>query len=200
MRFFPDRTGYDLLSVNINAVLSQDSGTIEFRNPQQVLHRQCSDQADNVCSDLRPRTSGDDTSHPMAWPAPSSCESVRRLKLTRISQLYSRRSVHNSDCLLVHQHTSLHGLADGHSRPIGVCSCNCDFTSPGSKLRPTAPSISATGKAMLCPVGRPTARAIATPLAYLQQLAVDSIERRAGSERVAQLRRCGTQFPIGHNG
>jgi hypothetical protein len=63
--------------------------------------------------------------------APSSCESVRRLKLTRISQLYSRRSVHNSDCSLVHQHTSLHGLADGHSRPIGVCTCNCDFTSQG---------------------------------------------------------------------
>jgi hypothetical protein len=35
MRFFPDRTGYDRLSVNINAVLSQDSGTIEFRDPNK---------------------------------------------------------------------------------------------------------------------------------------------------------------------
>jgi hypothetical protein len=30
MRFFPDRTGYDRLSVNINAVLSQDTKTAEF--------------------------------------------------------------------------------------------------------------------------------------------------------------------------
>ena len=33
----------------------------------------------------------------------SSCESVRRQKLTRISQRYSRRSVHDSDCSLVHR-------------------------------------------------------------------------------------------------
>jgi hypothetical protein len=37
MRFFPDRTGYDRLSVNINAVLSQDSGTIEFRDPNKYF-------------------------------------------------------------------------------------------------------------------------------------------------------------------
>jgi hypothetical protein len=37
MRFFPDRTGYDRLSVNINALLSQDSGTIEFRDPNKCL-------------------------------------------------------------------------------------------------------------------------------------------------------------------
>jgi hypothetical protein len=37
MRFFTDRTGYDRLSVNINAVLSQDSGTIEFLNPNQYF-------------------------------------------------------------------------------------------------------------------------------------------------------------------
>ena len=37
MRFFPDRTGYDRLSVNINAVLSQDSGTIEFRDPNKCF-------------------------------------------------------------------------------------------------------------------------------------------------------------------
>jgi hypothetical protein len=37
MRFFPDRTGYNRLSVNINAVLSQDSGTIEFRVPNKYF-------------------------------------------------------------------------------------------------------------------------------------------------------------------
>ena len=31
MRFFPDHTGYDRLSVNTNAVLNQDTGTAEFR-------------------------------------------------------------------------------------------------------------------------------------------------------------------------
>jgi hypothetical protein len=30
MRFFPDHTGYDRLSVNTNAVLKQDTGTAEF--------------------------------------------------------------------------------------------------------------------------------------------------------------------------
>jgi hypothetical protein len=30
MRFFPDHTGYDRLSINTNAVLSQDTGTAEF--------------------------------------------------------------------------------------------------------------------------------------------------------------------------
>ena len=37
MRFFPDRTDYDRLSVNINAVLSQDSRTIEFRDPNKYF-------------------------------------------------------------------------------------------------------------------------------------------------------------------
>jgi hypothetical protein len=37
MRFFPDRTSYDRRSVNINAVLSQDSGTIEFRDPNKYF-------------------------------------------------------------------------------------------------------------------------------------------------------------------
>jgi hypothetical protein len=30
MRFFPDHTGYDRLSINTNAVLRQDTGTVEF--------------------------------------------------------------------------------------------------------------------------------------------------------------------------
>jgi hypothetical protein len=30
MRFFPDHTGYDRLSINTNAVLNQDTGTAEF--------------------------------------------------------------------------------------------------------------------------------------------------------------------------
>jgi hypothetical protein len=30
MRFFPDRTGYDRLSINTNAMLNQDRGTAEF--------------------------------------------------------------------------------------------------------------------------------------------------------------------------
>jgi hypothetical protein len=37
MRFFPDHTGYDRLSVNSDAVLSQDSGTIEFRDPNEYF-------------------------------------------------------------------------------------------------------------------------------------------------------------------
>jgi hypothetical protein len=37
MRFFPDRTGYDPLSVNINAVLSQDTRTIEFWDPNKYF-------------------------------------------------------------------------------------------------------------------------------------------------------------------
>jgi hypothetical protein len=37
MRFFPDRMGYDRLSVNINTVLSQDSGKIEFRDPNKYF-------------------------------------------------------------------------------------------------------------------------------------------------------------------
>jgi hypothetical protein len=37
MRFFPDGTGYDRLAVNINPVLSQDSGTIEFRDPNKYF-------------------------------------------------------------------------------------------------------------------------------------------------------------------
>jgi len=37
MRFFPDRTDYDRLSVNINAVLGQDSRTIEFRDPNKYF-------------------------------------------------------------------------------------------------------------------------------------------------------------------
>jgi hypothetical protein len=31
MRFFSDKTGYDRLSINTNAVLNQDTGTAEFR-------------------------------------------------------------------------------------------------------------------------------------------------------------------------
>jgi hypothetical protein len=37
MRFLPDRPGYHRLSVNINATLSQDSGTIEFWDPNQYF-------------------------------------------------------------------------------------------------------------------------------------------------------------------
>ena len=37
MRFFPDRTGYVRLSGNIDAALSQDSGTIEFWNPSKYF-------------------------------------------------------------------------------------------------------------------------------------------------------------------
>jgi hypothetical protein len=37
MRFFPDRTGNDPLSVNINAALSQDTRTIEFRDPNKYF-------------------------------------------------------------------------------------------------------------------------------------------------------------------
>jgi hypothetical protein len=37
MRFFPDRAGYDRLSVNTDAVLGQDSGTIEFRDPNEYF-------------------------------------------------------------------------------------------------------------------------------------------------------------------
>jgi hypothetical protein len=37
MIFFPDRTGYDRLSVNINAVLSQDTRTIEFWDPNKYF-------------------------------------------------------------------------------------------------------------------------------------------------------------------
>ena len=37
MRFFPDHTGYDRLSVNTDAVLSQDSGTIQFRDPNEYF-------------------------------------------------------------------------------------------------------------------------------------------------------------------
>jgi hypothetical protein len=37
MRFFPDHTGYDRLSVNINAALSQDTRTIEFWDPNKYF-------------------------------------------------------------------------------------------------------------------------------------------------------------------
>jgi hypothetical protein len=37
MRFFPDRTGYDRLCGNIDAALSQDSGTIEFWDPSKYF-------------------------------------------------------------------------------------------------------------------------------------------------------------------
>jgi len=37
MRFFPDRTGYDRLSVNLNAMLSQDTRTIEFWDPNKYF-------------------------------------------------------------------------------------------------------------------------------------------------------------------
>jgi hypothetical protein len=37
MRFFPDRTGYDHLSVNADAVLSQDTRTIELWDPNKYF-------------------------------------------------------------------------------------------------------------------------------------------------------------------
>jgi hypothetical protein len=37
MRFFPDRTGYDRLSVNTDAALSQDPGTIDFWDPNKYF-------------------------------------------------------------------------------------------------------------------------------------------------------------------
>jgi hypothetical protein len=37
VRFFPDHTGYDRLSVITDAVLSHDSGTIEFRDPNEYF-------------------------------------------------------------------------------------------------------------------------------------------------------------------
>ena len=46
--------------------------------------------------------------------APSSSESVSRLKLTRTSRLYSSQFIQNSDCSLVHR-IPTRGLASGHS-------------------------------------------------------------------------------------
>ena len=37
MRFFPDHTGYDRLSINTNAVLNQDTGTAEFWGKNKYL-------------------------------------------------------------------------------------------------------------------------------------------------------------------
>src|ERR1700741_1748282 len=45
--------------------------------------------------------------------APSFCESVSRLELTPISQVYSRRSIHDSECSPVRR---LHGIVGGTSR------------------------------------------------------------------------------------
>jgi len=101
LRFFPDRTGYDFRSVNINAVSSHDTKTIRLRA-----------QTGTSSAALRPsgrRLLPPSAMYIMRRPmasrglAPSSCESVSWLKLTRISQLYSRQSIHDSDCLLLHR-------------------------------------------------------------------------------------------------
>jgi hypothetical protein len=50
---------------------------------------------------------------------PSCCESVSRLRLTPISQVYSRQSIHDSDCSPVHRLRSMvDGRGRGDHRPI----------------------------------------------------------------------------------
>lgn len=110
MRFFPDNTGYDHLSINTNAVLNQDTGRAEFWGKNNYfissaptkwmtfaptfghVHHETIHGANDL----------EYYGHHIPWVAPSSCESVGRLKPTRISQLYSSQFIQNSDCLLVH--------------------------------------------------------------------------------------------------
>jgi hypothetical protein len=111
MRFFPDHTGYDRLSINTSAVLNHDTGTAEFWGKNKYFIGSAPPKWMTFAPTFghvhhETTHGGNDVEyygHHIPWAGPTILRIVSRPKLTRTSQLFSSQFIQNSDCSLVHR-------------------------------------------------------------------------------------------------